>query len=207
MNKIFYLGIWVLLCTLFLGVSAVGAQETEQTESTNVLVYGERGQDVTKLQQVLSQMGFYGAAIDGIFGGQTETAVKKAQNSLGLPVTGQADRQLVDGIRRLQGADPSRGIAGVRSAQVLRCEATAYSPYDYGVGSYTASGHPLRRGLVAVDPRVIPLGTRLYIEGYGYAIASDTGGAIRGNKVDLAVDSYEEAIQFGRRAVVVHILE
>ncbi|MBP8617589.1 3D domain-containing protein, partial [Veillonella sp.] len=62
------------------------------------------------------------------------------------------------------------------------------------------------RGLVSVDPDVIPLGTELYIEGYGYAVADDTGGAIRGHKIDLAVDSYDETIQFGRRDVTVYVL-
>ena len=65
----------------------------------------------------------------------------------------------------------------------------------------------MRRGLVATDPRIIPMGTRLYIEGYGYAIADDTGGAIRGHKIDLAVDTLTEAYQIGRRQMTVYILE
>ena len=65
----------------------------------------------------------------------------------------------------------------------------------------------MRRGLVATDPRIIPMGTRLYIEGYGYAIADDTGGAIRGHKIDLAVDTLAEAYQIGRRQMTVYILE
>ena len=63
------------------------------------------------------------------------------------------------------------------------------------------------RGIVAVDPRVIPYYTKMYIPGYGIAIAGDTGGAIRGNRVDLFMDSYEEAINWGRRNVEVYILE
>lgn len=62
------------------------------------------------------------------------------------------------------------------------------------------------RGIVAVDPRVIPYYTKMYIPGYGIAIAGDTGGAIRGNRVDLFMDSYEEAINWGRRNVEVYIL-
>ena len=68
-------------------------------------------------------------------------------------------------------------------------------------------------GAVAVDPKVIPLGTRLYIEApdgswtYGKAIAADTGGSIKGNKVDLYMESYDEAIRFGRRPAKVYILE
>ena len=57
----------------------------------------------------------------------------------------------------------------------------ATSP-SYGI---TASGVPVTRGIVAVDPTVIPLGTRLYIPGYGFAVAGDTGGGIKGNMIDL----------------------
>ena len=69
-----------------------------------------------------------------------------------------------------------------------------------------------RYGVIAVDPRVIPLGTKLYIESpdgsytYGEAIAEDTGGAIKGNKIDLFFPSYEECMRFGRRTMTVYIL-
>ena len=59
---------------------------------------------------------------------------------------------------------------------------------------------------MAVDPHVIPLGTRLYIPGYGFAIADDTGGAIKGHVIDLAFDSHQEAINFGVRHITVYIL-
>ena len=61
-------------------------------------------------------------------------------------------------------------------------------------------------GMVSVDPNVIPLGSQLYIEGYGYAVAADTGGGIVGNRIDLAMDSVSDALNFGRRDVVVHVL-
>jgi 3D (Asp-Asp-Asp) domain-containing protein len=61
---------------------------------------------------------------------------------------------------------------------------------------------------VAVDPKVIPLGTNLYIEGYGYAVAADTGGAIKGNKIDLCFEeSNSELRKFGRKNVTVYILD
>ena len=75
-----------------------------------------------------------------------------------------------------------------------------------GNGKYTATGSRLRKGLVSVDPKLIPLGTRLYIEGYGYAVADDVGGAIKGHRIDLAFDSRAEALQFGRQSVKVYIL-
>jgi 3D (Asp-Asp-Asp) domain-containing protein len=70
----------------------------------------------------------------------------------------------------------------------------------------TATGIPAHYGVVAVDPRVIPLGTQLYVERYGAAIAADTGGSIIGNRIDLCMDSYQRAINWGRRPVKVYIL-
>jgi 3D (Asp-Asp-Asp) domain-containing protein len=62
-------------------------------------------------------------------------------------------------------------------------------------------------GVVAVDPRHIPLGSRLYIEGYGFAIAGDTGGAIKGHRIDLGYGNYRAARSFGRKKVTVHVLK
>lgn len=61
--------------------------------------------------------------------------------------------------------------------------------------------------VIAVDPNVIPLGSEVYVEGYGYATAADTGGAINGNKIDLHVPSQDEAVNFGRQQVNVTIVE
>ena len=115
----------------------------------------------------------------------------------------------------------NRGEKGtLQYSSVITCNATAYdlsyascgkNPGDRGYG-ITASGMRAQRGVIAVDPRVIPLGTKLYVESmdsypdYGYAIAGDTGGAIKGNRVDLSMDSYSEAMGFGRRQVKVYIL-
>jgi 3D (Asp-Asp-Asp) domain-containing protein len=87
--------------------------------------------------------------------------------------------------------------------RVLNMNATAY--YNY-TGHRTASGRPAIYGAVAVDPRFIAMGTVLYIEGYGLAIAADTGGAIKGNRIDLCYATRGEAIRFGRRTVKVHLL-
>ncbi|MGC8890864.1 MAG: 3D domain-containing protein [bacterium] len=88
--------------------------------------------------------------------------------------------------------------------------ATGYDPGPISCGpyasGYTSIGLKAGYGVVAVDPTVIPLGKRLYIEGYGYAIAGDVGRAIRGLRVDLGFDTYREAINFGVRRVRVYIL-
>lgn len=83
--------------------------------------------------------------------------------------------------------------------------ATAYTADCAGCGGMTAFGRA-GRGIVAVDPRVIPIGTRLFIPGYGFAVAGDTGGDIRGNRIDLGFNSDREAMLFGRRDVTVYRL-
>lgn len=92
--------------------------------------------------------------------------------------------------------------------KVYEMEATAYTISDDGWSNKTASGMTTFVGMVAVDPNVIPLGTKLYIEGYGIAIAGDTGGAIRGNIIDLFFNSNSECYEFGRKhGLKVYILE
>lgn len=95
--------------------------------------------------------------------------------------------------------------------EYMMLEATAYyaGPNNYGgaIGPRTATGLLAQRGVVAVDPSVIPLGSRIFVEGYGYAVAGDTGGAIQGMRIDLCFNTYDEAITFGRRTVKVYILD
>lgn len=87
--------------------------------------------------------------------------------------------------------------------RMLQMEATAYTH----TGNVTFTGVYPRIGTIAVDPKVIPLGTRLWIEGYGYGIAQDTGGLIKGNIIDLFMDTEAECFRWGRRQVKVYILE
>lgn len=98
----------------------------------------------------------------------------------------------------------SRGTFRYRN--VINMNASAYSSCSKW-GNRTASGIPAKYGVVAVDPKVIPLGTRLYVEGYGPALAADTGGSIKGQKIDLFYESYFQAMLFGRKKLDVYILE
>ena len=82
-----------------------------------------------------------------------------------------------------------------------------YVGEKYVPSDTTFLGYKLRRGLVAVDPKVIPLRTRLYIKGYGYAYAADTGSAIKGNRIDLAVKDKKEEAKFNRKQITVYVLE
>ena len=90
--------------------------------------------------------------------------------------------------------------------EALTVTATGYSSQDPGVGTRTATGAAARYGVIAVDPSVIPLGTRVHVPGYGTAVAADTGGAISGARIDLCFDSRAEALAWGRRTVTITIL-
>jgi len=104
---------------------------------------------------------------------------------------------------------------------VMQLEATAYCACYECCGKYpgnkwygiTATGTRAKVGTIAVDPRVIPLGTKVYVEGlygaknYGYATAEDTGGAIKGQIIDLYFDTHRETINWGRQQVKVYILK
>jgi len=87
--------------------------------------------------------------------------------------------------------------------EVMIFEATAYT----WTGNRTVTGTWPSRGTIAVDPAIIPLGTKLYIEGYGEGVAEDTGGAIRGHIIDLYMESEDECWAWGRRIVTVRIVE
>lgn len=103
------------------------------------------------------------------------------------------------------GFTPSRG--SFSGSRVLTMEATGYDPFPPGGSGTgkTASGLMARFGIVATDPRVIPLGTLVFVEGYGFGLAADTGGAIKGNKIDLCFNTRAEAYQWGRKTVRVHV--
>lgn len=94
----------------------------------------------------------------------------------------------------------------IHNGRALNVIATAYAP-GAGAGFITATGVRAKRGIIAVDPKVIPLGTRLYVPGYGHGVAADTGGAIKGERIDICYDTAQEAINWGRRAVTIYIIE
>lgn len=97
----------------------------------------------------------------------------------------------------------SRGGDDIRYSRVLDMLATGYTY----TGNNTASGVAPHYGAVAVDTRVIPMGTKLYVEGYGYATALDRGGAIKGNRIDLFFETREQATKWGLRWVKVYVLD
>ncbi|WP_413774809.1 LysM peptidoglycan-binding domain-containing protein [Cytobacillus firmus] len=106
---------------------------------------------------------------------------------------------------------PAESANKEAAQEVLNMEATAYTADCEGCSGITATGINLKENpdqkVISVDPNVIPLGTKVHVEGYGNAVAGDTGGAIKGNKIDIFMPSQEDAINFGRKTVKVTILD
>lgn len=97
------------------------------------------------------------------------------------------------------------------AGKVLTVEATAYTASCEGCSGITSTGINLIENpdmkVISVDPSVIPLGSKVHVEGYGYATANDTGGAIKGNKIDVFIPNHDDALQFGRKDVKVTIVD
>jgi len=180
------------------------------------LSWGSRGAEVVQLQETLNAKGYWCGAADGIFGPNTYQGVTNFQKAVSLVVdgiVGSNTRQALGlaSTASTSGSDVSRsGSDATQSGKVLTMVSTAYcgcyecnKPY-YGLPSYI--GLPLAKGIVAVDPKVIPMGTKLYVEGYGNAIAADQGNAIKGNRIDLFFESHQQALNYGIKTVKVTIL-
>lgn len=108
-------------------------------------------------------------------------------------------------------AENKEQAASEEGTKELTMEATAYTATCEGCSGVTATGINLLENpdmkVISVDPNVIPLGSKVYVEGYGEAIAGDTGGAIKGNKIDVFIPNKDDAINFGRQTLKVTILD
>ena len=201
--------------------------------SAALLREGSRGEAVRELQKALIALEYMEGKPSGVFDKKTTEAVRRFQRDRELEVDGicgpltQAELKKKDlkkapeaaketekrekaereAAKKKAAHDKELHEKAMREGKVVYVSATAYSAYDPGNGHYTASGTRLRRGVIAVDPSFIPLGTRVYIPGYGEAVAEDTGGSIVGNIIDIAFDTHEEAIEFGRQDLEIYILE
>ena len=114
---------------------------------------------------------------------------------------------------RMTGTAKENAINAPKLTRVVKTkvmEATGYDPgphtNSWAYAGTTKLGWRTRKGIVAVDPKVIPLRSLLYIEGYGLAWAGDVGGAIKGDRIDLCFNKTEDALAWGRRKVKVHLL-
>ncbi len=101
------------------------------------------------------------------------------------------------------GVVPASGVGG--PAEASRTYRLKVDAVAYHLPGSTALGVPVRKGVVAVDPKLIPLGTRLHIPGYGPGLAADVGTAIKGRIIDLWMPSTAAARKWGRRTVTITV--
>ncbi|WP_254871087.1 3D domain-containing protein [Bacillus sp. Marseille-Q1617] len=127
----------------------------------------------------------------------------------GITVNGQEPQESAVKTAATEQSDADKNDDNV--VKEIDMTATAYTAYCEGCIGITKTGVDLIANpdarVIAVDPDVIPLGSKVYIEGYGYARAEDTGGAIKGNRIDIYMEHEEDALQYGVRDVKVKIIE
>ncbi|WP_108670452.1 3D domain-containing protein [Peribacillus acanthi] len=107
-------------------------------------------------------------------------------------------------------AKPAVKVASTKPvSKVLSMTATAYTASCKSCSGVTATGLNLKKNpnlkVISVDPKVIPLGTKVYVEGYGYAIAADKGSAVKGNKIDVFIPNKQRALHWGKKTVKVTV--
>ncbi len=196
------------------GARTVGQLDAGAPDAT-ILQPGAGGPAVKLMQQALARDGYAVGATNGSYTQRTAAAVRAFQRNDGLAPTGNVD---VKTLQALAEPNPQRAIAP--AAKTLSLVATAYGPSlkdNYPYGPVDVFGKPLTPGMVAVDPRVIPIGTRLWISGYsspllpkgGFAaVAADTGDAIQGHRIDIFIDGGPRAVSaFGVQHVTATVIQ
>ena len=192
-----------------LGVINTVSEVAQYAGVGDVIKLGMEGEGVVYLQNKLIEHGFYDGEADGVAGTSTINALKDFQYSRGMKADGICGRRtysaLEDAPLNLNDYEFSSEVPDF--SRVIRVEATAYSSAEPGMSAYTALGTICQHGVIATDPSVIPLGTKVFIPGYGYAVAEDTGGAIVGHKIDVAFDTVAECFEFGRQIIDIYIVD
>lgn len=174
-------------------------------------------QALMNLNDLTSELIFPGDELKILDGGANDTKeeekiVATAPITASTPTTRTAPTQKTNVSQPVEQTKEEVQVssAGEEAVKEMTVTATAYTAYCTGCSGTTAIGIDLRANpnqrVIAVDPRVIPLGTKVWVEGYGEAIAGDTGGAIKGNKIDVFIPSQESAIAWGVKTVKIKIL-
>ncbi|MGM0846971.1 MAG: ubiquitin-like domain-containing protein [Bacillota bacterium] len=140
----------------------------------------------------------------------SEKTVKESQDKIVSVGTKVLVAQVSRGSSSSAATSSSTSSAPSSGGNEFYVSSTAYTAGCNGCSGITATGINLRANpgvkVIAVDPSVIPLGTKVYVDGYGYAVAADTGGAIKGNKIDVFFPSKSDAYRWGRKQVKIKIL-
>ncbi|MFD1032209.1 LysM peptidoglycan-binding and 3D domain-containing protein [Metaplanococcus flavidus] len=185
------------------------AEKSTYTVKSGDTLYRIASNSGISLDQLMSWNGITGHLIYPgdklVVSGGTAISVPKAPAQSTTPASAPAPAQST------APAQSSAPAPSSQSGKEMTVSATAYTAYCTGCSGVTRTGIDLRSNpnqkVIAVDPTVIPLGSKVWVEGYGTAIAGDTGGAIKGNKIDVFIPSRDAALQWGRKNVTIKILE
>lgn len=139
-----------------------------------------------------------------------QAMAQKAEEAKNQPATSNSTSTQSNSNQTVSTGNSSSNDAPTSSngnGRVLTMQSTAYSYTEAGLTPYTATGIDLRQNpnVIAVDPSVIPLNSLVEVSGYGYAVAGDTGGAIKGNIIDVHFKTVSECYSWGRRTVTVTV--
>ncbi|MGD6817523.1 peptidoglycan-binding protein [Metabacillus sp. 113a] len=186
------------------GLNRDGIAGPRTIAKLKVIRAGNIGKPVAELQHQLKNWGTYTGTVDGIYGSGTKNAVIKFQISRGLTADGIAGPATLAALE-----EKDQPVSG--TVKELTVHSTAYTASCKGCSGITKMGIDLNRfkgaKVIAVDPNVIPLGSRVEVEGYGEAIAGDTGGAINGNEIDVFFEDLGQAMNWGNKQVKVKVYQ
>ena len=180
-------------------------------EETNFAVETKKDNSLLKGKEKVVQAGQKGS-VSRTYEVVKENGKEVSRKVLSEKVIKEPKKKVVAVGTKVVTASVSRGenSSSSSSGNEFYVTATAYTAYCNGCTGITATGINLRANpnlkVIAVDPDVIPLGSKVWVEGYGYAIAGDTGGAIKGKKIDLFMPSKSQAYDFGRKKVRIKVL-
>ncbi|SES43594.1 G5 and 3D domain-containing protein [Psychrobacillus sp. OK032] len=182
-------------------------------EATNFAVETKKDDSLLKGKEKVVQAGEKGT-VSRTYDVIKENGVEVSRNVISEKVTKEPTKKVVAVGTKVVTASVSRGETASDAASEGKdfyVTATAYTAYCNGCSGVTTTGINLKSNpdvkVIAVDPKVIPLGSKVWVEGYGYAVAGDTGGAIKGNKIDLFMPSKSKAYDFGRKKVRIKVLD
>ena len=186
------------------GLKVDGISGTQTNQKIQVLKSGDMGRPVAELQRLLKAWDVYSSTVDGIYGSGTKQAVINFQKQKGLSADGIAGARTFSKLEE-------RTSSASSAVKELTVTSTAYTASCEGCSGTTRMGVDLEKyddaKLIAVDPNVIPLGSIVEVEGYGQAIAADTGGAIKGNRIDVFIAKEADALTWGRKQVKVRVIK
>ncbi|MCM0647918.1 3D domain-containing protein [Clostridium swellfunianum] len=193
-----------------LGIVKVEVKELTETEAIDFSTVVKTNSSLANTQKKIVQEGKEGEK-KTTFKVTYENGKEVLRDVVNQIVSKQPKEKII-----VQGTYPlmpvSRGGDPMPYSKVIKARATAYSPTGGRTTAYTATGrkavrNPEGYSTIAVDPSVIPYGTKLFVQGYGFAIAADTGSAIIGNTIDVFFDTKREALNWAVKHVNVYVLK